>query len=174
MSDQPWESDLLFSASEVSELLKSMSLCRLISVASRLSWNREWDASFQIFAFQRRVISRSVGGIQAFDVGKINHCQEPKFYIWQFPCGQWVYKLLQILPQMSNKKVLLELERPVSLDEMQTVVKIGGTLRKAVKQINDFCRGTEHKGDEILTCWESVCLRDYMCDQQSWCFYMII
>lgn len=30
---------------------------------------------------------------------------------------------------------------------MQSVVKTGGALRKAVKQMNDFCRGTEHKGD---------------------------
>lgn len=147
MSDQHWKSDPLFSASEVSKLLKVVSLRELIRLASCHSWNRECDALFQTVAFRRRVIPHSVGGIQAFDMWKINHCREPKFYIWQFPCGQWIYKPLQILPQMSNKKVLLELERPVSLDKMQSVVKTGGMLWKAVKQINDFCRGMEHTGD---------------------------
>lgn len=88
-----------------------------------------------------------VGGIHAFDVWKINHRREAVFYIWQLPCGQWIYKPLQILPQMSNeKKVLLDVERPVSLEKMQSAVKTGGTFRKAVKQINEFWRGMKQTG----------------------------
>lgn len=61
----------------------------------------------------------------------------------------------------------MELERPVSLDKKQSVVKTGGTLWKAVKQINDDCRGTEHKGGEILTCSRNLSIGEIMCVTNS-------